>query len=515
MAKILNMPKLGMDMEEGTLLRWLKKTGETVKKGEPVAEIETDKSTMELESPADGQILHLYCQEGDSVAINAPVAAIGEPGEVPPAAEPAKAEAAPNDAAPSESAPQQTAEGLLVMPKLGMDMAEGTLLRWIKAVGERVSKGTVVAEIETDKSAMELESSVEGILLKTFCGEGNCVPVGQPIAFIGEESASIPVFPEASASPAKKEIAPAVTVPAPAAVDVKPTPAPVQPGGKKIRVSPRAKKLAEKNNIDLSMVVPSGPGGRIVEKDVRAAMQAGACSKPAKVRKARGETVKPLTGIRKVISSRMHQSLSEMAQANHRMDADMTNMTALRKQLNSSPVFAENKVSYLDLITLACARALTDRPEANVSLLPDGIHFKEFVNIGIAVDTERGLVVPVIHDVDQMTLQELCSEGKRVITKAKGGALAPDDMRGGTFTISNLGMFGVDSFTAIVNPPEACILALGRIADRAVVVDGALAVRSTMTLSLTYDHRILDGAPAARLLQRIQYYIENPALLLL
>ena len=224
MAKILNMPKLGMDMEEGTLLRWLKKTGEAVKKGEPVAEIETDKSTMELESPADGQILHLYCQEGDSVAINAPIAAIGEPGEALPAAEPAKAEAAPSDAAPSGSTPPQTAEGLLVMPKLGTDMAEGTLLRWIKAVGERVSKGTVVAEIETDKSAMELESTVEGILLKIFCSEGDCVPVGQPIAFIGEENASIPVLSGAAEAPAKEAPAPAAPTPAPVVPETPATP---------------------------------------------------------------------------------------------------------------------------------------------------------------------------------------------------------------------------------------------------------------------------------------------------
>ena len=216
-----------------------------------------------------------------------------------------------------------------------------------------------------------------------------------------------------------------------------------------------------------------------------------------------------------MIAARMHQSLNEMAQANHRMDVDMTNMKLLRGQINRSDGFSNAPISLLDLISLSCVRALVDCPFANISLMEDGIHYKEYVNIGIAVDTERGLVVPVIHDADLLTLQDFHAKSVQLIEKARHGALKPDEMNGGTFTVSNLGMFGIDSFTAIINPPESCILAVGRISDRPVVVEGNVEVRPIMTMSLTYDHRILDGAPAARLLQRIQFYMENPALLLL
>lgn len=515
MAEMINMPKLGMDMEEGTLIRWLKKAGDAVKKGEPIAEIETDKSSMEIEAPSDGSILCTYCEEGDTVAINTPIAALGAAGEQAPAPSPTVSSTSP--AAPQAAAAEAVhAEGMMAMPKLGMDMEEGTLLHWAKKVGEDVKKGDILAEIETDKSTMELEAAFDGVLLKTYCEEGDAVPVGQPIAFIGAAGAQVPAL---SGAAAPNDV-PTSDAPAPAAAPAAPAPfspaaAPVAADGRKLRVSPRARRLAQKNNVDLRAVTPTGPAGRIVEKDVRAYLQSGTAPVVRRVRVRREETVKPLAGIRKVISSRMHQSLSEMAQANHRMDADMTNMAALRKQLNASPEFAASKVSYLDLIALACTRALLDCPFANISLLSDGIHHKDYVNLGIAVDTERGLVVPVIHDADQMGLRELRAQSKQMIDKARSGSLKPDDMSGGTFTISNLGMFGVDSFTAIVNPPEACILAIGRIADKAVVVDGQVAVRPIMTLSLTYDHRILDGAPAARLLQKIQFYVENPALLLL
>lgn len=518
MAEMINMPKLGMDMEEGTLIRWLKKPGDAVRKGDPIAEIETDKSSMEIEATVDGNLLCTYCEEGDTVAINTPIAAIGAADEQAPLAFGAAAETLAADSA--NAAPQGTTDiihtdGMMTMPKLGMDMEEGTLLHWLKKVGENVKKGEILAEIETDKSTMELEAVADGVLLGVYCEEGDAVPVGQPIAFIGAAGSRAPALGTAVSTAAPT---PAVTAPAASSavsVPSAPVAAPVMAGGKKLRVSPRARRLAQKNNVDLSLVTPTDPAGRIVEKDVRTFLQSGVPQTAHRVRVRRVETVKPLTGIRKVIASRMHQSLSEMAQANHRMDADMTNMAALRRQLNASPEFESSKMSYLDLITLACTRALMDCPFANVSLMADGIHYKDYVNIGIAVDTERGLVVPVIHDADQMNLRKLCAQNKQMIDKARSGGLKPDDMSGGTFTISNLGMFGVDSFTAIVNPPEACILALGRIADKAVAVDGQIVVRPVMTLSLTYDHRILDGAPAARLLQKIRFYVENPALLLM
>ena len=513
MAELIQMPKLGMDMEEGTILKWLKQVGESIKKGEPIAEIETDKSSMELEAPCDGNLLCIYHQENETIPINTPIAAIGLPDEVPlpmPAAE--------NDGAPPQPpeklegaffAPPSCREGLLTMPKLGMDMVEGQLLRWLKEVGSPVQKGDMVAQIETDKSAMELESPYEGILLKTYCGEGDTVLVGQPLAFIGAAGSEIPVILTdtgrvAEATPlAADYVSPAAD------------PEASLSGTGRLRVSPRARRLARQSGVDLRLVSPSGSSGRIMERDVRAFLNANAGRPVAAPFHKRKETVTTLAGIRKVIATRMHQSLSEMAQANHRMDADMINLSALRRQLNQSEYFSKSKVTFLDLVALACTRALTDCPFANVSLMPDGIHARNYVNLGIAVDTPRGLVVPVIHDADTMDLFALHAASAQMIEKARSNTLKPDDMRGGTFTISNLGMFGIDSFTAIINPPESCILAIGRIADRPVVVDKSVEVRPIMTLSLTYDHRVLDGAPAAKLLQRIQFYLENPAVLLL
>lgn len=514
MAEILRMPKLGMDMEEGTLLRWLKKPGETIQRGQPIAEIETDKSSMEVESPCDGQVLCVYCEEGETVPIRCPLAAIGAPGEAPPvmgnnrAEQSGAVETPPNLLAGhskiGEQTPAQT-DGILTMPKLGMDMEAGTLLHWAKQVGESVKKGEVLAQIETDKSVMDLEAPLTGTVLKLYCGEGEQIPVGQMIAFIGELGMEPPersISEQASPMPDRKTESPSSA-----------RETPVHTGNrKKLRASPRARKLAEKHQLPLEQILPSGPSGRIVERDVRAFLQAH----PGTAReRQRGETVKPLAGIRKVIAARMHQSLNEMAQANHRMDVDMTNMKLLRGQINRSDGFSNAPISLLDLISLSCVRALVDCPFANISLMEDGIHYKEYVNIGIAVDTERGLVVPVIHDADLLTLQDFHAKSVQLIEKARHGALKPDEMNGGTFTVSNLGMFGIDSFTAIINPPESCILAVGRISDRPVVVEGNVEVRPIMTMSLTYDHRILDGAPAARLLQRIQFYMENPALLLL
>lgn len=513
MAQLLNMPKLGMDMEEGTILHWFKKTGDQVKKGEEIAEIETDKASMTLESPDDGVILCLYCQEDESVPVNRPIAAIGQPGEQPPQGGGAEASVPPATESPECL---EACEGkvpvasTLNMPKLGMDMEEGTILHWMKKEGDQVKKGEVIAEIETDKASMEVEAPVDGVVLHLYHKEDESVPVNQPIAAIGQPGDQVPQTdaksleqPEERAEKEQKPQIPQHQAPAPVHTDKKP------------RVSPRARRLAQKCGVDLRNISGTGPSGRIVEQDVRSYMEHGMpCAQCPAVR-TRSETVLPLTKIRKITAVRMQKSLSEMAQANHRMDVDMTNMVALRKQLNGSPLFSNAKVSFVDLLVLACSKALIDCPFANVCLEADGIHQKNYTNIGVAVDTPRGLVVPVIHDADVMNIQQIAQANRELIDKARAGTLTPDEMSGGTFTITNLGMFGIDSFTAIINPPEACILAVGRIVEKVVAENGAPVIRPIMNLSLTYDHRILDGAPAARLLQRIQYYIENPALLLL
>lgn len=395
------------------------------------------------------------------------------------------------------------------MPKLGMDMEEGVIGAWRKAEGETVQKGEIIAEIETDKSVVEVESAVSGTLLKIFCEEGNPVPCGTPIAFIGQPGDAIPDPTAPVAEPA----APVATAPAAAPANAAAPAAPKQSGDRVI-ASPRARRAAAQNEVDLSQVAGTGENGRIVEQDVLDFVANCAAQPAAKVRVAQDEIV-PISGMRKIIASRMRQSQQDMAQTNTRMDVDMTNMIAFRKQINERLADKGVKVSYVDLLVAVCAKALIENPEANCSWQADGIHYKNYANIGIAVDSKKGLVVPVVKDADILSIPEISKQSKALINKARDGALKPDDMKGGTFTISNLGMFEVDSFTAIVNPPETCILAVGRIADRAVVVDGQIVARPMMNLCLSYDHRVIDGAPSARFLQSVKHYIENPVWLLL
>ncbi len=525
MAEFFAMPKLGMDMEEGTIVKWLKAEGDKVEKGEPIAEIETDKSTVEVESPASGTVLKLLIAEGDEVPCGTPAAAIGQPGEAVtlPTQAPAAEAAAPAQEAPAAptAEPDGNAAELFLLPKLGMDMEEGAIAKWLKAEGDKIEKGEPIAEIETDKSTVEVESPASGTILKLLIAEGDEVPCGTPAAAIGEPGMTIPTAsaptpktPEAAPAPVPAAQQPAAApAPRPAVTAAaKPAPAAVINTGR-IRVSPRARRLAEKNGVDLRCVPGSSFGGRIVERDVRDFM-----ARPAeaqRVVRVPEETVTPLAGIRKVVAKRMSQSLSEMAQTNTRMDVDMTNMIAFRSQLNAKYAADGVKVSFVDLLIAACSKALLAHPDANASLLPDGIHRRNFVNVGVAVDTERGLVVPVLKDADILSIAEISRQNRALIDKARTGSLTPDDMSGGTFTISNLGMYEVDSFTAIVNPPEICILAVSRTVDRPVVVNGQIVIRPMMNLCLSYDHRVLDGAPAARFLQEIKHNIENPVWLLL
>ena len=501
------MPKLGMDMEEGVVGAWRKKEGETVQKGEILAEIESDKAMVEVEAPASGTLLKIFCQEGDSVPCGTPIAFIGQPGEaVPDPAAPVAA--APAEAAAPAAASAANSDLFFCMPKLGMDMEEGVVGAWRKAEGETVQKGEILAEIESDKAMVEVEAPKSGTLLKIFCQEGDAVPCGTPIAFIGQPGEAVPDPAAPVAAPAPVETAPAPQAPVAAPVAAK------REDGR-IIASPRARRAAANGEVDLSAVAGTGENGRIVEQDVLDYIASGAARGAAKKTRVAKEEIVPIAGMRKVIASRMRNSLQEMAQTNTRMDVDMSNMIAFRKQMNDRLASQGIKVSYVDLLVAACAKALIENPEANCSWEADGIHFKNYANIGIAVDSKKGLVVPVVKDADILSIPEISKASRALINKARDGALKPDDMKGGTFTISNLGMFEVDSFTAIVNPPETCILAVGRIADRAVVVDGQIVARPMMNLCLSYDHRAIDGAPSARFLQCVKHYLENPVWLLM
>ena len=532
MAEIFKMPKLGMDMEEGTIVKWFKAEGEAVKKGEMLAEIETDKSTVAVESPADGIVLKRYYQDGDCTPCGTPIAVIGAEGEEVPAAAAAEAPAAapaPAPAAPAEEAPKS--DLFFDMPKLGMDMEEGTVVRWIKKEGETVQKGEPLAEIETDKSTVEVESPLSGVVLKLYYTEGVAVACGTPIAAIGPAGTAAPALPGAAAkaeapaapaAPAVPAAAPApVTAPVQVARPAAPAAAPIAnltPGGR-IRSSPRARRLAEKHQVELAYIAGTGSSGRITEQDVRDYLETGApVAAPAAAIAAQriaADTVQPLTGVRKVTARRMRQSLANSAQTNHRVDVDVTNLLNFRKQVNARLEKEGLKVSIVDILIAACAKALIEHPMANAALMEDGLHMRNYANIGIAADTDKGLVVPVIKDADILSLTEIAKSSRAMIDKARKCALLPDDMSGGTFTISNLGMFEIDSFTAVLNPPETCILAVGRIRDSVVAENGQMVIRPMMNLCLTYDHQVLDGAPAARFLETIKHYIENPVWVLM
>ena len=526
MATLFAMPKLGMDMEEGTVIKWFKAEGESVQKGEALAEIETDKSSVEVESPAEGVVLKIYLPEGEEAPCGTPIAAIGAAGEAIPevggaAAENTTAAAPTAPAAAATPAVELDKDLFFAMPKLGMDMEEGTVIKWLKAEGESVQKGEALAEIETDKSSVEVESNLSGVVLKIYLPEGEAAPCGTPIAAIGKGGTAVPekIGAVAAAPAVEEKVSEEKSVQAPAAVAKRPaaakTAAALTPGGR-VRSTPRARKFAEANNIDIAMVPGSGASGRIVEQDVRDFLESGAAFAPTSApMRVPTETVKPLSGVRKVTARRMHQSLSNTAQTNHKVDVCMKNLMDMRKQLNEHLEKAGKKVSIVDILVKACAKALMDYPQANASLRDDGLHTFNYVNIGIAADTPRGLVVPVLKDADALTLTEISDASKAIIKKARDGALQPDDMSGGTFTISNLGMFEVDSFTAVLNPPETCILAVGRTREVVVVENGQMVIRPMMNLCLTYDHQVIDGADAARLIQTIKHYIENPVLILM
>jgi pyruvate dehydrogenase E2 component (dihydrolipoamide acetyltransferase) len=437
----------------------------------------------------------------------------------------------------------------VIMPKQGLQMTEGTIIKWLKQEGEPVESGQPLFEMETDKLTITIDAAVSGTLLKIVKGAGEVVPITEMIAVIGEAGEDISgLLAEAPTDQTQEATATGTTGASNASTAETATVA--KAAGERILITPRAKALAQDNQLDYTKVSGSGPTGLIIERDVRdyqtavtrkitpvAAQLAGqnqvdlaevvGSGARGKIMKAdieaaiaarvnknavrtRKETIIPFTGMRKVIATRMTQSLQEMAQASHRMKVDLTELVRFREKLKE----AEVKVSFTDIFVKVVSRALLDFPMVNASLTDEGILVKDYVNMGVAVAVEKGLIVPVIKDADLMTLQEIATVAAELIAKAKNGQLQPDDYTGGTFTITNLGMFDIDEFTAIINPPESAILAIGKINQTSVVVEGAIVVRPIMTLSLTYDHRVVDGAPAAQFMQRVKQIMQNPYLLI-
>ena len=415
----------------------------------------------------------------------------------------------------------------VIMPKLSDAMEEGRLLQWLKKEGDRVQGGDVLASIETDKAEIELESFGAGVLRKILVAEGETVPVGRVIAIVAEpdEDISSLVGAAAAAAPAKAEVKASVppaptpaTLPAPPKVEAKAPPAPAAPAAESgwIPASPIARRMARDAGVDLAKIAGSGPGGRILERDIEAflgakAQQMGGAEVPVGEREFED---KDLSTIRKTIAARMTQSKAPIPHFTVTVEADMGEAQHLRGSLNAVDPSAE-KLSINHILIKAVALALKRNPVVNAAYADGKIRLFKKVHIGVAVALEDGLIVPVIRDCDRRSLGEIAREAKSLIERARGKKLRPEEYSGGTFAISNLGMYDVVEFTAVIDPAHGAILAVGAIEEKPVVVNGQIVIRQRMRLTGSFDHRIIDGAMGAKFLQEVKKILENPVQLLL
>ena len=565
MAEIIRMPKMSDTMEEGVIAAWLKKVGDTVKPGDILAEVETDKATMELESYEEGVLLYIGVKEKDSVPVNGIIAIIGEKGEAyeqllnesaaPTTAK--KEEAKPTVEAPADSAkPEAPAESekskvpaesknpqnptekidvssinatVITMPKMSDTMQEGTISAWLKKVGDTVKSGEIIAEVETDKATMELESYEDGTLLYIGAQAGESVAVDGIIAVIGEKGADFEKLLQAQSSTSAS--APAeIKVEAPSEPAKAEAPEPVAANstapvvsfgseGDRVKASPLAKKIAEDKGFDIRQINGSGEGGRIVKRDIEnfvpapvpvaAAAQAQGGGPALGQESFREEKVSQM---RKVIAKRLAESKFGAPHFYLTMEINMDKAIEARKSMNEiSPV----KISFNDFVIKACASALRQHPKVNSSWLGDKIRYNDHIHIGMAVAVEEGLLVPVIRFADSLSLSQISTQAKTLGGKAKTKELQPKDWEGNTFTISNLGMFGIDEFTAIINPPDACILAVGGIKETVIVKDGLMKIGNLMKVTLSCDHRVVDGAVGSAFLQTLKSLLEDPVRILI
>ena len=529
MAEIINMPRLSDTMEEGTVAKWFKKVGDTISEGDILAEIETDKATMEFESFNEGELLYIGIQEGGTAPVDTLLAIIGEKGEdissllSPAAAEDDESEASPaiQDQTEVAAAPAAIPEGIEVinMPRLSDTMEEGTVAKWNKKVGDTINEGDILAEIETDKATMEFESFHQGTLLHIGLNEGESAPVDSVLAIIGEKGSDISGVLAAQAQSSLTVEAPTPKV-APAlpkqeaVAEVKSVPQAVtQPVAKaasngRIVASPLAKKLATEKGIDLSRVQGSGDHGRIIKRDIdnyQPAVGGGVQAfTPSGV-----ESVTELANsqMRKTIAKRLSASKFSAPHYYLGVEFDMDNAIAFRSQYNSIP---DTKISFNDIVVKAVALALKQHPQVNAKWEDHQITLHHHVHVGVAVAVEDGLVVPVVKFTDEQSLPQIGAAVKDYAVRARDKKLKPDEMDGSTFTISNLGMFGIQEFTSIINQPNGAILSVGAIVQKPVVKEGEIVIGNTMKLTLACDHRVVDGATGAQFLQTLKTFVENP-----
>jgi pyruvate dehydrogenase E2 component (dihydrolipoamide acetyltransferase) len=539
MAKVITMPRLSDTMTEGTVASWLKKVGDKVAEGDILAEIETDKATMEFESFNSGTLLYIGIKEGESAACDSLLAIIGKEGEdisdliSPPTPEGGVAvEAKETVSEPTTNNQQPTTalpKGVIVvtMPRLSDTMTDGTVATWLKKVGDKVAEGDILAEIETDKATMEFESFNAGTLLYIGIPEGGTAPCDSLLAIIGPSGTDISGIAEnfkASGSTAQVEVTKdAVTETVTTSEQTT-----ANSSNERVFISPLARKIAEEKGINLSQVNGSGENGRIIKSDVEnfAPGTSAAVAQPSVsvATEAAPITARPIvpageklteeiknSQMRKIIAKRLAESLFTAPHYNLVIEVTMDEAMKSRAIINSVP---DTKVSFNDMVIKASAMALKKHPKINSQWREDSILINYHVNIGVAVAVEDGLVVPVLPFTDAMSLSQIGGNVRDLAGRAKSKKLLPSEMEGSTFTISNLGMFGITEFNSIINQPNSAILSVGAIVEKPVVKNGQIVVGNTMMLSLACDHRTIDGATGAQFLQTLKQYIENPVTML-
>ena len=537
MAEVITMPRLSDTMTEGKVSKWHKKVGDAVKEGDILAEIETDKAVQDFESEINGTLLYIGVEEGAQAPVDSVLAVIGKEGEDISAligggakSEEKKVEeehktenqstAVENN---EESVSTDIPEGVevITMPRLSDTMTEGKVAKWQKNVGDAVKEGDILAEIETDKAVQDFESEFDGTLLYQGVGEGDAAEVDKILAIIGPAGTDV----SGIVSGGGKKTAPKAEAKAETKTEEKQESAPVAASstGDRVAISPLAKKIAQDKGIDFSGIKGSGENGRIVKKDVEnyqpSAQPAAAASAPKaapaqpNVAFTPGEDSEtPNSQMRNIIAKRLAESKFTAPHYYLTVEINMDKAIEARKEMNSVP---DTKVSFNDMVIKAVAVALRKHPQVNSSWAGDKIVHHGNINVGVAVAVPDGLVVPVLKNTDYMNYNEISAAVKDMAGRAKTKALKANEMEGSTFSVSNLGMFGIETFTSIINQPNSAILSVGAIIEKPIVKNGQIVVGNTMKLSLACDHRVIDGATGAQFLQTLRTYLESPLTLLL
>jgi pyruvate dehydrogenase E2 component (dihydrolipoamide acetyltransferase) len=542
MATVINMPRLSDTMEEGVVAKWLKNVGDKVEEGDILAEIETDKATMEFESFHEGTLLYIGIQEGETSPVDVLLAIIGEEGEdiselKKGADKTAKTENTDDkeDIEEDTTSESENSDDIVIpdgvqvisMPRLSDTMTDGTVASWLKKVGDKVEEGDILAEIETDKATMEFECFYEGTILYIGVQEGETAPVDSLLTIIGPEGTDVTAIVEAGGA-VEKETSPEKKVEKKEEkkeekVTETNASAATNNSGGRIFASPLAKKMASDKGINLTDVAGSGENGRIIKKDIENYKPVEKSVETAKQETAAAPAVNFVASgeekssevknsqMRKAIAKSLGNSKFSAPDFSLNIEVDMDQAMASRKTINAIP---DTKVSFNDMVVKACAMALQKHPQVNTSWTDNNTIYHSHIHVGVAVAVDDGLLVPVVKHTNTLSLTQIGATVRDLAGKARHKKISPQEMQGSTFTVSNLGMFGIDNFTSIINQPNSAILSVGAIIEKPVVKNGQIVVGNTMKLTLTCDHRTVDGAVGAQFLQTLKTFIENPVTML-